>query len=308
MIIYANPATVSLQIIAQRQDGTSNTSITSGTVRVYHLSALGAEVVDLAPAALVGTAAPIWRYVWAPASLADGHYIAEYTLIAGGTTYAPITEEIDVRAATDVSAALSSYDAATGTDVSAVPAATAALVPDASAIETAAGSALSTADIPGTLATAHGAGSWEGGGSSLTAQDVRDAMKLAPTVGTTIAAGSVDRHLDNIEARANAGGVFGTALLCGDERIHVGCVKKAIYLDCVVDVSTATTLQVRAKPPSGWTKTWTGTLHGTHEVKYETASVDFNAAGEWELQPYYVLADGTTDWGASVSVTVYAPI
>ena len=277
MIVYANPATVPLQIVAQKQDGTTNTSITSGTVRVYHLSELGAEVVDLVATPLNGTAAPIWRYVWTPASLAEGQYIAEYTLVAWTITYAPVTEEIDA-------------------------------LPTDSDVQAAAAAAITASNIPGALATAHGAGSWEGGGSSLTAQQTRDAMALAPTVGTTIASGSIDRHLDNIEARANAGGVFGTALLCGDERIHVGCVKRAIYLDCVVDVSTASTLQVRAKPPSGSTKTWTGTLHGTHEIKYETAAGDFDAAGEWVLQPYYVLADGTTDWGSSVGVIVYAPI
>jgi hypothetical protein len=44
------------------------------------------------------------------------------------------------------------------------------------------------------------------GGGGLTQQDVRDAMKLAPTAGSP-AAGSVDAHLDNIEADTGTDGV-----------------------------------------------------------------------------------------------------
>jgi len=44
----------------------------------------------------------------------------------------------------------------------------------------------------------HGAGSWQAAGG-LTSQQIRDAMKLAPTIGAP-AAGSVDQHLDDIEA------------------------------------------------------------------------------------------------------------
>ena len=53
-------------------------------------------------------------------------------------------------------------------------------------------------DVDTQLSATHGAGNWEGGGG-LSAQDVRDAMKLAPTAGAP-AAGSVDLHLDDIEA------------------------------------------------------------------------------------------------------------
>jgi len=52
-------------------------------------------------------------------------------------------------------------------------------------------------DVDTVLTAAHGAGSWAAGGG-LTTQDVRDAMKLAPTAGAP-AAGSVDEHLDFIQ-------------------------------------------------------------------------------------------------------------
>ena len=53
------------------------------------------------------------------------------------------------------------------------------------------------ADVDTTLSASHGAGSWVG--TSLTQQNVRDAMKLSPTAGAP-SAGSVDEHLDTIEA------------------------------------------------------------------------------------------------------------
>ena len=66
-----------------------------------------------------------------------------------------------------------------------------------------------TTQINTALAAAHGSGSWEGAGGGLNAQAVRDAMKLAPTAGAP-AAGSVDEHLDDIEATiAGVGGVPG---------------------------------------------------------------------------------------------------
>jgi len=52
-------------------------------------------------------------------------------------------------------------------------------------------------DVDTELTANHGAGSWQSGGSGLTSQQVRDAMKLAPTGGAP-AAGSVDEHLDDI--------------------------------------------------------------------------------------------------------------
>jgi len=56
--------------------------------------------------------------------------------------------------------------------------------------------------IDGVLTASHGAGSWASG-AGITQQDVRDAMKLAPTAGAP-AAGSVDTHLDDIEADTSA--------------------------------------------------------------------------------------------------------
>ena len=58
-------------------------------------------------------------------------------------------------------------------------------------------------DVDAQLSATHGAGNWESAGAGLTAQQVRDAMKLAPTGGAP-AAGSVDEALDNIETDTTA--------------------------------------------------------------------------------------------------------
>ena len=63
--------------------------------------------------------------------------------------------------------------------------------------------AAATAAVDVELSAAHGAGAWTTGGAGLTQQNVRDAMKLAPTAGLP-AAGSVDTHLDDIEADTGA--------------------------------------------------------------------------------------------------------
>jgi hypothetical protein len=58
-------------------------------------------------------------------------------------------------------------------------------------------------DVDTELTAQHGAGAWTGGGSSLTKQEVRDSMLLPPTL--TIGIGSVDEHLDTIEAAIGTG-------------------------------------------------------------------------------------------------------
>jgi len=56
--------------------------------------------------------------------------------------------------------------------------------------------------IDAELTSSHGAGSWTSG-AGITQQDVRDAMKLAPTAGAP-ASGSIDQHVDDIEADTSA--------------------------------------------------------------------------------------------------------
>lgn len=82
MIIPLNPSQVILQIAAISPDGTPKTDVSSGSVRVYHIDATGAEVDDLVATSLVRVGVTnIWRYQWKPVSLAVRDYTAQYTLV-----------------------------------------------------------------------------------------------------------------------------------------------------------------------------------------------------------------------------------
>lgn len=82
MIIPLNPAQIILQTAAMSPDGTPKTDVVSGSVRVYHINGVGAEVDDLIATALVRVGVTnIWRYQWKPTSLAVGDYTAQYSLV-----------------------------------------------------------------------------------------------------------------------------------------------------------------------------------------------------------------------------------
>ena len=76
-----NPGPISLEIHAQHLDGSPKTELAEATVRVYHVIS-GTEIEVLSSHALsheVGSS--IFRYIWEPSSLAEGMYVAEYTLV-----------------------------------------------------------------------------------------------------------------------------------------------------------------------------------------------------------------------------------
>jgi len=89
----------------------------------------------------------------------------------------------------------------------------AAILADTSAIDTVTAanldatvssrSTLTAAQVDTELTGTHGAGLWTGSGTALTAQEVRDSMKLSPTVGAP-AAGSIDEALDEIVTDTSA--------------------------------------------------------------------------------------------------------
>jgi hypothetical protein len=322
IIAYVNAPLVPLQIATAKQDGTPHVMV-SGTVRVYSISALGAEVVALAPTALVGTAAPLWRYAWAPATLAEGQYIVEYTMTDASQTYAPVTEDLTVRAATDLSgveaagaaaaavvglaatgeAAAAVVGLATATDVTTATSglavageAAAALtsygptVPgDLSGLALTGESAAAGTQLRADIITDHGAGAYNG---VATGQAVRDSLALALTPGTVVAAGSVDRHLDNIEQRADAGAVFGSAFQYSEARYYQNDVGIDFFFDYRFDVSAATLLEVHIKKPSGATQTWTGTLFAEQQIHCVTAAGWMNETGLYRAQAYYEMAGG----------------
>jgi hypothetical protein len=76
-----NPGEVPLEIHAQNLDGSAKTALAEAMVRVYHIEN-GVEIEDLASTPLLhAVGSSIYRYVWTPSSLAEGQYVAEYTLV-----------------------------------------------------------------------------------------------------------------------------------------------------------------------------------------------------------------------------------
>ena len=97
LIDTTNPSQIVLQVQAVLIDGTPVPTLSSASVRVYHIAA-GVEVADLAATPLVQVGATsFWRYIWKPAALAVGHYFAEYTLVDVLAATKILTEDIDIR-------------------------------------------------------------------------------------------------------------------------------------------------------------------------------------------------------------------
>jgi len=79
-------ADIVLEILPKLINGTVNTSITSGTARIF-TAITGSEVEALAPTALVeDVSSNIWRYIWSSPGLTAGNYVIEYTLTDGVIT------------------------------------------------------------------------------------------------------------------------------------------------------------------------------------------------------------------------------
>jgi len=81
-----------------------------------------------------------------------------------------------------------------------------------------------------------------------------------------------------------------------------GDVGTVIALDTSIDISTASTAEIKYKKPSGATGTWVGSASDT-EVQYTTISGDINEVGIWSLQAHVVLA-AWNGYSSIVDVTV----
>jgi hypothetical protein len=92
-----DPSQIVLQAVVENPDGTPKTSLSSASVRVYHLAS-GAESEDLGDTAMaqVGSTS-VWRYIWEPVSLGVDHYFAEYTLTDDDSATFVGVEDIDIR-------------------------------------------------------------------------------------------------------------------------------------------------------------------------------------------------------------------
>ena len=82
--------------------------------------------------------------------------------------------------------------------------------------------------------------------------------------------------------------------------VFLNTVGKKIVLRVGVDISAATTRQIKYEKPSGTTGYWTAAQESTTSISYTTtAATDLNEEGNWKLQAYIV----TPTWTEHGNVT-----
>ena len=80
-----------------------------------------------------------------------------------------------------------------------------------------------------------------------------------------------------------------------------------VRLDCGTDISTATALAIEARKPDGTVVTWTGTLVGTSEIKFDDATSRWDQAGEWRMQARVTMPGRSAPYsGKTVVEQIYA--
>jgi hypothetical protein len=76
-----------------------------------------------------------------------------------------------------------------------------------------------------------------------------------------------------------------------------------LTLETGIDISAASTKQIKYKKPDGTTGNWTATLQGTTQLKYQMDNDDLNIAGMWTFQAYVVIG-GLDAYGGLLSIEV----
>jgi hypothetical protein len=86
-------------------------------------------------------------------------------------------------------------------------------------------------------------------------------------------------------------------------KIYKDDIGTEIILDTGVDITSATTHDIKYKKPDGTLGSWTGTIKDTTKVSYTIIASDLDQSGEYEVQAYIVM---TGTWrGETVAFTVY---
>ena len=85
---------------------------------------------------------------------------------------------------------------------------------------------------------------------------------------------------------------------------QVGDIDTKILLDCVENITTATTREIKYIKPSGDSGSWTAVAEGTTSMYYLTQAGDLDESGNWCLQTYVILSGGWTGHGEMVKYVV----
>lgn len=91
--------------------------------------------------------------------------------------------------------------------------------------------------------------------------------------------------------------------------VYKGDIGVKIVLDCGLDISTATTKQIKYRKPRGDAGAWTATLESDNaSLSYTTtAATDLSEVGTWRLQAY-VVTPTFTESGEICHLSVLDPL
>lgn len=87
-------------------------------------------------------------------------------------------------------------------------------------------------------------------------------------------------------------------------KVYVGDVGTEIILDCMTDISGATTTEIVAQKPNGSRVTWPAQIVESTKLKYVTIQGDLSHPGLWKLQARVVLPDWSGR-GETFEVRIY---
>lgn len=79
-----------------------------------------------------------------------------------------------------------------------------------------------------------------------------------------------------------------------------------LEVDCVVDISSASSLSIEARKPDRTVVTWAGTLNGTTEVHHQADGATLDQPGTWRLQAVVDMGSGDPFRGETALLNVYA--
>lgn len=94
-----NPARLVLEVTWLTFEGAEKLDVVSCTVTVFHRTAAGLRVVDLAPTAqTLDAATSMWRYVWVSPVIAPGQFVVEYRAVDSAGAVGVTQEDLTVYA------------------------------------------------------------------------------------------------------------------------------------------------------------------------------------------------------------------
>lgn len=67
-------------------------------------------------------------------------------------------------------------------------------------------------------------------------------------------------------------------------KVYVGDIGTEIILDTLVDITSATSVSIKARKPDGSAVTWPGAVYGGTSIRYVSQLNDLDMDGVWSLQ------------------------